>query len=122
MTSPRIHELVSKWRAEARQARERYGPFGASIADLAETHANELESAMRSADDEVFSLEEAHAWSGYSKSHLRAMIREGTIPQAGRKGKPGIRKGDLPIKPGHKPLPPDVIRRRKERRRRRRRR
>jgi hypothetical protein len=39
------------------------------------------------------------AASGYSTDHLTALIRKGTLPNAGRKHAPRIRRGDLPRKP-----------------------
>ncbi|HEX8726058.1 MAG TPA: hypothetical protein VF737_11785, partial [Gemmatimonadaceae bacterium] len=35
---------------------------------------------------------------GYSKDHLRKCVADGTIPNAGSKGRPRIRRGDLPKK------------------------
>ena len=58
----------------------------------------ELES-LAPADDEVLSLRASAGESGYSVDRLQKLVADGSIPNAGRKGKPGIRRGDLPRKP-----------------------
>jgi hypothetical protein len=37
--------------------------------------------------------------SRYSVEHLRKMVAPGTIPNAGEKGRPRIRRSDLPTRP-----------------------
>ena len=44
-------------------------------------------------------LAEAAQESGYSVDHLERLVREGKISNAGRRGKPMIRRSDLPIRP-----------------------
>jgi hypothetical protein len=51
---------------------------------------------------EILTLAEAAQESGYSGDHLRHLIADGTLDNAGRKGSPRIRRGDLPVKPGHR--------------------
>jgi hypothetical protein len=52
-----------------------------------------------SVDDEPLSLREAAAASGYSEDHLARLVRQERIPNAGRRGAPRIRRGDLPRRP-----------------------
>lgn len=87
-------DLPSAWRAEAQQLRTRYA--NEQLAALAEAHAAELEAALGAEADELLTLVEAVEESGYSERRLREMIADGTIPQAGRKGSPRIRRADLP--------------------------
>jgi len=47
----------------------------------------------------LLALPEAAARSGYSMEHLGRLVRQGRIPNAGRKGAPRIRAADLPRKP-----------------------
>jgi len=49
---------------------------------------------------EALSLPQAASESGYSADHLAREVRVGRIPNAGRRGAPRIRRGDLPRKPG----------------------
>ena len=92
-----IAELVKAWQEEAEQLRGRYGAD--ELARLCETHAAELEVALRATQEEELTLGEASRESGYSTSHLRAMIKSGLIPNRGRRGAPRLRRGDLPRKP-----------------------
>lgn len=56
----------------------------------------DLERLQTTNADETFNLTEAAELSGYSADHLGKLVREGTIPNAGRPGAPRIRRGDLP--------------------------
>ena len=69
-----------------------------AAAKVAELHAMQLREALRAASDESLTLAEAAAESGYSKRRLRELVPEGSVPNAGRKGAPRIRRGDLPRK------------------------
>lgn len=95
MTS--LLELAHRWTAEAELLRG-YGAQEAAAA--AERHARELEEAIQAAQDEALTLSEAATESGYSKRRLRELVAEETIPNAGKKGAPRIRRGDLPRKAG----------------------
>lgn len=88
-------ELAEQWRADA-DVLSRYSP---ELARVARAHADELEAALRSLDDEALDLSAAALESGYSPDRLRHMVRSGLIPDAGRKHAPRIRRGDLPRKP-----------------------
>lgn len=48
--------------------------------------------------DGILSLNEAARESGYSAEHLQRLVANGDIPNAGQKGKPRVRRGDLPKK------------------------
>jgi len=69
-------------------------------AHVCRLHAAELEEAIRTAEDEALTLTHAARESGYSSDHLRHLVADGTIPNAGEKGRPRIRRGDLPMKLG----------------------
>lgn len=58
--------------------------------------ASQLETALAAAADEALTLEQAATESGYSPERLRKLIADGTIPQAGRKHAPRVKRGDLP--------------------------
>jgi hypothetical protein len=88
--------LVSRWRELAAQLR-RYGADAQAC--TLENAATELEAAELARDEEPLSIEEAAKASGYSEEHLRRQIRDGVIPNAGRRGKPLVLRRHLPRKP-----------------------
>jgi hypothetical protein len=87
--------LLERWRTEAEVLRRR----GAQPqADALETCAAELEEFERARDLEALSLEQAVALSGYSYSALQKMLAEDELTNVGKRGKPLVRRGDLPRK------------------------
>ena len=89
---PTPAELPAEWRALAAQQRR----LGAdSQARILEFCADELAAALLRAGDELLSLSRAAQESGYSADHLSRMVREGRIPNSGRRSKPLIRRKDL---------------------------
>jgi len=90
-------ELTDHWRSKALVFREHEQ---ASVAIAYELCAEDLEDAFRSIEEERLTLAEAAETSGYSADHLGRLIREGKLPNAGRKGSPRIMRGELPMKPG----------------------
>lgn len=88
-------ELPENWRALAQQQRS----LGADAqARTLEWCADQLAASLRRRDEEVLSLQRAAQESGYSTDHLGRLLREGKIPNSGRKSKPMIRRIDLPHK------------------------
>jgi hypothetical protein len=92
-------DLVARWRKHA-DLFEHYGD--AQQARVCRCHADELDAALRDMQDEALGLVEAARESGYSAERLRHMVAEGTIPNAGRRGSPRIRRSDLPRKPSRR--------------------
>jgi hypothetical protein len=66
-----------------------------------EAAAAELEAATAEWGLAPLTLREAASESGYSEDHLGRLLREGTIPNAGARYSPLIRRGDVPRKPGY---------------------
>ena len=92
---PTARMLASAWRARAELLRQ----HGAEqAAKTAEALADELEASLRAADEVPLTLAQAAAASSYSEDHLARQIREGKLPNAGRRGAPRIRVRDLPRK------------------------
>jgi hypothetical protein len=87
-------DCPSAWRTRAAEL-ERYAPAAAEAFRVA---AGELEQALREAADAELTLSEAARESHYSTRRLRELIADGSIPQAGRKNAPRVRRGDLPRK------------------------
>lgn len=92
-----LSDLAPNWIARARQL-EPYAPAAAAAFVNA---ARELEEALSTSAMEPLDLATASLESGYTRGHLRRMIREGTIPNAGSDEAPLILRGHLPKKPGH---------------------
>lgn len=95
-----VSALVTQWRTEAKLL-ERRGAVSQAAVLL--SCAQELEVGIRQLDDEVLTLTAAARETGFSREHLGRLVRNGTIPNAGRPNAPRIRRGDLPRKPGHLP-------------------
>lgn len=87
-----ILRLASDFVADA----DRLDPYNAGAAAAFRDAARRLEALARERREERLSLTEAAAASGYSVDHLRHMVAEGRIPNAGAKGTPRIRRGELP--------------------------
>ena len=90
-----VHDLVARWRNEA-DTLERCGHE--STGKLIRRLAVEVEEALKHDQDETLTLAEAAVASSYSTEHLRKMVAAETIPNAGGKGRPRIRRGDVPLK------------------------
>ena len=91
-----LDDLAEQWLNEAGVLESALDERGAG---LYRHHAAELKEALREVGNEVLTLEQAAIASGYSESRLGHMIADGTLPQAGEKGRPRIRRKDLPSKP-----------------------
>jgi hypothetical protein len=90
-------DLPDLWRALAVQQRS----LGAEAqARTLEFCADHLTATVLHMTDELLSLHSAAQESGYNVDHLGRLLREGKIPNSGRKAKPLIRRRDLPAKTG----------------------
>ncbi len=92
-------KLAAEWRSEAETLLRYSDERGANVCEL---HAQELEAAWNQWQSEELRIAEAALESGYSEEHLRRSVRDGSIPNAGRKSAPRIRRADVPKKPGHR--------------------
>ncbi len=85
---------VGAWIGESKVLRRRGCVTAAdSLLEL----ARELSEKLQEWLDELLTLREASDWSGLAYGTLEARVRAGTLPNAGRKGSPRIRRRDLPI-------------------------
>ena len=87
--------LLDRWRAEVEILRRRGAQ---SQADVLASCAVELEEFERARAFEALPLAQASAESGFSYSALQKMLADNELPNVGRKGKPLVRRGDLPRK------------------------
>jgi len=92
-----------EWKARAKNLRRWASAEPATTAW--ERAAAELEEALSREADRVLDLTRAAPVSGYSADHLGRFVRQGRIPNAGRRHAPRIRPSDLPRKPGHASTP-----------------
>ncbi len=94
-----LDRLISRWRDEA----ERFEKHGcAEVANTYKILAGELERDLINCENELLSIKEAAAESGYSEETLRRRIRKGEIAadrSNGKKSHVKVRRGDLPTKP-----------------------
>lgn len=97
ITTP-LGEVTARWAAMIEEFRR----YDARVdgAKLLEEVLEDLRQAERTAGDEVLNLTQAARESGYSADHLGRLVRDGTIPNAGRPHAPAIRRAELPVKPG----------------------
>ncbi len=110
MDRPLIPENLPRlWSDRAAQLKL-YAP---AAAQAFETAAVELEQALTASGSETLTLKEAARLTGLTPGHLGDLIRAGTLPNAGRKGKPLIRRADLPASKQSEPerQPRRVVRR-----------
>jgi hypothetical protein len=93
-----LEHFLETWRAR----RDEFQRLGALVRGdaLCDQVLNDLAAVHVHHGDPLLTLTEAADRSGYSIDHLGRLIRDGTIPNAGRPGAPRIRRGDLPQKPG----------------------
>lgn len=98
-------DLRTKWRAR----RDEFARFRATVdgATLCDELLAELESAIQARNDEILTLSEASTVSGYTVDHLARLIRQGRIPNGGRRGAPRIRVRDIPVRPRRIAQPAD---------------
>lgn len=94
-------DLLTRWI----KRRDELQKLNASVdgAILCNEVLDDLESLAQSESERTLTLAEASDMSGYSTDHLSRLLREGKIPNIGRKGAPRIRLADLPRRP-RKPL------------------
>ncbi len=93
-------ELPAAWRTRAGELRRWAAAEGAAVA--LEQAAGELEQALRDAADEVLDISQAAAEVGYAPDTIRHLLAAGELPNAGRPGRPRIRRADLPPRKGRR--------------------
>ena len=94
--NPEFTILPQQWREKAELFRQ-HGHE--ATARTYEVCSAELEAAVRGGAQELLDLKEAAQESGYSPDHLGRLVRDGKIPNAGRRNAPKIRRADLPRRP-----------------------
>lgn len=96
VTTPPFDRLFSKLRHKAEDLRL----LGAvDHAKTVEYCVDLFEEVVLSWRNEELTVVEAAAESGYSAAHLRRLLADSRLENAGSQGRPRIRRGDLPRKP-----------------------
>lgn len=97
MNLDRFQDLVAAWQDDAALLRRR----GAKApADTLLSCATDLAEQIREWQLEALTLEQSVVESGYSYSTIQKLVSAGVVENVGKKGKPRIRRCDLPMKPG----------------------
>ena len=94
-----LGELCVKW--ETRQQEWRRLDVLADAAKLAAEIIADLNALHHAQTMEAVTLKEASAIGGYSIDHLQRLVAARQLENVGRKGRPRIRRGDVPIKRSH---------------------
>jgi len=92
-----LGELRQRWE----HRREEWSRLGVSVegARLASEIVADLDRLAAGADEQLLSLAEAAAASGYHPESLARLIRQGRLTNQGTARRPRIRRADLPHKP-----------------------
>jgi hypothetical protein len=94
-------EIVGRWRARhAEWQRFRTRVDGTTVC---EEVLRDLSLLQQTEEEGLLNLTEAAHISGYSRETLSRWVREGKIPNCGRKNSPLVRRSDVPAKPTHLP-------------------
>lgn len=92
-----ISEIIERWRERQREwLRLHVQVDGAA---LASEIVADLEQIASGDGQSTLTLTAASQLSGYSSDHLSRLIRDGKLSNHGRKGKPLIRRSELPMRP-----------------------
>ncbi len=98
-----VSRVTKRWLSEAETLHRRGADEQAVVL---QSCANELTEEGRLFSLEALTLGRAAEESGFSYSALEKMVRDGTLPNVGKKGAPRVHRGDLPSKPGSCREPP----------------
>jgi hypothetical protein len=88
----------NEFRTNWGKQRDDFARYGAQVdgAALIDRMLSDLEEATTDHHDVVLNLTDAAAECGYHAESLGRMVRNGEIPNYGRKGAPRVKRGDLP--------------------------
>ena len=90
--------LIARWRGR----QDEWSRLGAAVdgAKVAAEIVGDLEALHRAQLSVAVTLREASLIGGYSLDHLQRLVAGGQLENVGRKGRPRIRRDDVPVKPG----------------------
>lgn len=96
---PTIAEVRARWAAK-RLELARLGALVQADALLRDV-CDDLAALEHAEAEDVLTLQQASDLGGYSVDHLQRCVAKGSIPNAGRRGSPRIRRQDVPRRPGY---------------------
>lgn len=91
-----LSEIVARWE----QRRTEHTRLG-TLVPFATICAEVLSDLCGLVAKDTMTLKEASLQGGYSVDHLQRLVARGQIANMGVKGRPRIRRLDVPIKPGY---------------------
>lgn len=94
--------LLLRWEEELTTLRK-YGALEAI--KTKEADLQDLREWWRESQLEELTLEEAASYSGLTYDTLRKKVARGEISNVGEKGRPRVRRGDLPVRQSGPPSP-----------------
>jgi len=107
LTAMTPEEFRVKWRTEREHLSRRHALVDGTA--LCDEVLEDFRQVVDALEDSTLNLREAALESGYSADYLGGLVRQGTIPNAGRPNAPRVRRRDLPKKatclPSVDPLP-----------------
>jgi hypothetical protein len=92
-----LERLLSRWRSDA-DVLEEHGAI--DRASGLRKAAKDVESALEETELESLTIEQAVEEGGYTYSAIEKGLRNGELPNVGKRGSPRIRRGDIPRKGG----------------------
>lgn len=95
MNTTPLEALADNWEEEANDFRQRGLKREAR---MVKSFAEELRQTLTAWKMEALTVADAAAESGYSESHLRSLLSDGSLENVGRAGAPRVRRLDLPAK------------------------
>lgn len=93
-----LRDLADTWEEEAETLR---GRGAHRQAEALESAAEDLQKRISYWTKKPLSPAKAATESGYTADHIRRLIREGKVPNAGDESSPRIERRHVPRKPGH---------------------
>ena len=88
-------DLAAGWREDADLLRNHGAVEAATTSEL---HARQVINAVERAEDERLTVPEAALESGFAERTIRQQIAERKLENVGAKGRPRVRRGDLPMR------------------------
>jgi hypothetical protein len=92
--SQQLEALAQVWRDRATMLRAHGAEQSAKTAEFL---ADELDFTVTEAMGETLKAGEAAIETGYSRESITRLVRNGTLPNAGRPKAPRVRRGDLSV-------------------------
>ena len=94
---PISRDILDRWTKRRDELRKLHAAVDGAV--ICEEILADLDALQLAEGNITLMLSDAAAMSGYSADHLSRLLRDGKLPNVGRKGAPRIRLADLPRRP-----------------------